>query len=85
MSVREQGSMFFAMLKVKNAALDTGSSCQTIQFVLNHPALMLILSAMVLCSVLPCVEMVNKDLSLQEKVSRLNTVILIYCCNIKAL
>lgn len=76
--------MFSSMLEVKNVALDTGSSCQTTQFVLNHPTLMLI-AAMVLCSVLPCLEVVNKDLSLQEKVSRLNPVILIYCCNIKAL
>lgn len=76
--------MFSAMLKVKNAATDTGSSCQTTKFVLNYPTLKLI-TAMVLCSALPFVEMAKKDLSSQEKVIRLNRVILIYCCNIKAL
>lgn len=73
--------MFSAMSKVKSEVSDTGSSCQMTQFVLNHPTLMLILC----CAVLPCAEMVEKDLSLQEKVSRLSTVILLYCCNIKAL
>lgn len=35
--------MFSAMLKMKNAATDTGSSCQTTKFVLNYLTLMLIL------------------------------------------
>lgn len=73
--------MFSATSKVKSAASDTVSSCQMTQFVLNHPTLMLILC----CGVLPCAEMVEKDLSLQEKASRLSAVILLYCCNIKAL
>lgn len=73
--------MFSAMSKMKSAASDTGSSCQITQFVLNHPTLMLILC----CAVLPCAEMVKKDLSLQEKVSRLSTLVLLYCCNIKTL
>jgi len=46
--------MFSAMLKEKNAASDTGSSCQMTQFVLSYPTLVLILccSGPLLCSAL---------------------------------
>lgn len=46
--------MFCVTLEVKNAAPDTGSSCQTLvlKLVLNHPSLILILSCSgaLLCS-----------------------------------